>query len=127
VLLRWLCTFGCNPVLCRRCREAAIAYYYPQRDTASLTLRCMLLDEELDGAQVVAAHIYQIHWGRQIAVSRPWQQACEVWSVCEVLFAWWCVPQRQGFCAGDGCILCSVREVFTGCRALPQDLARKQV
>jgi len=51
----------------RKCREDAIAYYYPQQGNAPTKLRCMLLDEELDAAQVVTAHIYQLHWGPEFA------------------------------------------------------------
>lgn len=80
--------FGCNPVLCRKCREDAIAYYYPQQGNAPTKLRCMLLDEELDAAQVVTAHIYQLHWGPEFAVRRHLQQACELLSVCTVCGVW---------------------------------------
>jgi len=51
----------------RKCREDAIAYYYPQQGNTPTKLRCMLLDEELDAAQVVTAHIYQLHWGPEFA------------------------------------------------------------
>jgi hypothetical protein len=74
LLLRAL---SCNPVLCRKCREDAIAYYYPQQGNTPTKLRCMLLDEELDAAQVVTAHIYQLHWGPEFAVRWHCQQACE--------------------------------------------------
>jgi hypothetical protein len=75
-------------VLCRKCREDAIAYYYPQQGNAPTKLRCMLLDEELQAAQVVTAHIYLLHWGPEFAVRRHLQQACELLSVCTVCGVW---------------------------------------
>lgn len=70
----------CNPLAVprRKCREDAIAYYYPQQGNTTTKLRCMLLDEELDAAQVVAAHIYQLHWGPEFAVRRHKQQGLRI-------------------------------------------------
>ena len=83
---------GCPPAECCFCAPLAAVTAVrmpsltttPSRATHQQSCAACCWSEELDAAEVVTAHIYQLHWGPEFAVSRHWQQARELLSVCTV-------------------------------------------